>query len=55
MPRRARLCMPALLYHLVQRGNSRETCFSRARQLPILALRIYKYAVTGLNFKPLYG
>jgi len=55
MPRQARLRMPALPYHLVQCGNSRETCFSRAGQLLILALRINKYAVMGLNFKPLYG
>ena len=27
MPRRARMYLPGLPYHLVQRGNNREVCF----------------------------
>jgi REP element-mobilizing transposase RayT len=29
MPRRARLYLPELPYHIVQRGNNREACFMR--------------------------
>jgi len=27
MPRRARMTLPGLPYHVVQRGNNREACF----------------------------
>jgi putative transposase len=27
MPRRARIYLPELPYHIVQRGNNREACF----------------------------
>lgn len=28
MPRRARMYVPGLSYHIVQRGNNREACFA---------------------------
>lgn len=30
MPRRARMYLPGLPYHVVQRGNNREACFIEA-------------------------
>jgi REP element-mobilizing transposase RayT len=30
MPRRARMYLPGLPYHVVQRGNNREACFIKA-------------------------
>lgn len=34
MPRRPRLYLPGMPYHLVQRGNNREACFLEPESKP---------------------
>ena len=50
MPRRPRMYLPGLLYHIVQRGNNREACFfdpdDYQRYLEFLVESLHRYDVS---------